>query len=130
VTGGYVYRGPITSLRRRYFFADFGTAHLWSLRYDASPPSSFNGTNYTDLRDHSTDPAFTPDVGSIDSVSSFGEDDSANLYVLDLYDGDVFRLPEPGAGAPIAGAALVRALVLARGRRARQVSVERGSWGT
>jgi hypothetical protein len=38
VTGGYVYRGPITSLRRRYFFADFGTAHLWSLRYDASPP--------------------------------------------------------------------------------------------
>src|SRR5690606_7651586 len=30
VTGGYVYRGPIESLQGQYFFADFGSANVWS----------------------------------------------------------------------------------------------------
>ena len=97
ITGGTVYRGPIPELQGRYFFADYVTADLWSLRFDGSDPSLFDGTNYTDLTDHSGDPRFIPDVGTIASVSSFGEDDAGNLYVLDLNDGEVFFIPEPSA---------------------------------
>jgi hypothetical protein len=92
-----VYRGPVAELQGRYFFADFGTARLWSFVWDGSDPAAFDGTNYTDLTDHASDPRFTPDVGAIDTVSSFGEDAAGNLYVVDLF-GDVFLVPEPGAG--------------------------------
>jgi hypothetical protein len=34
-------------------------------------------------------------VGSIASISSFGEDATGNLYVLDLNGGEVFLIPEP-----------------------------------
>jgi glucose/arabinose dehydrogenase len=98
VTGGVVYRGPIAELAGRYFLADFVTAELWSLRFDGSSPNLFDGTNYTELTNHSGDPRFTPDMGTIGSVSSFGEDDAGNLYVLDLNDGEVFFVPEPTAG--------------------------------
>jgi hypothetical protein len=97
VTGGYVYRGPIAELDGRYFFGDFGTGELWSLVWDGSDPSLFDGTNYLDLTNHTGDPRFTPDMGSIDSISSFGEDDQGNLYVLDLFGGEVFRVPEPSS---------------------------------
>lgn len=103
VTGGYVYRGPAASLQGRYFFGDFGRGRLWSAVWDGSSPATFDGTNYTSLVDHSLDPAFTPDVGTIGSISSFGEDADGNLYVLDRADGEVFLLPEPG-GAAQAGA--------------------------
>jgi glucose/arabinose dehydrogenase len=117
VTGGYVYRGPVVELRGRYFFADFDTAALWSLVWDASDPSLFDGTNFTDFTDHSGDPSFTPDVGSIGSVSSFGEDDDGNLYVLDL-DGEVFLLPEPSVPLSLgSGIALLALLGRAGARR-------------
>jgi glucose/arabinose dehydrogenase len=96
ITGGYVYRRPILALHGRYFFADFATAELWSLRWDGSDPSSFDGTNYVELTNHGSDPAFIPDVGSIDLVASFGEDALGNLYVADL-DGEVFYVPEPSS---------------------------------
>jgi hypothetical protein len=50
-------------------------------------------------------------------VPSFGEDTEGNLYVLDL-DGDVFRLPEPGAGAVLGGGALLVARLARRRARA------------
>jgi hypothetical protein len=96
ITGGFAYRGPIAELAGKYFFADFFGTSLWSLVYDGSPMSSFDGSNYTDLTDHAGDPNFTPDQGSIGSISSFGEDAEGNLYVLDLSDGEVFFIPEPG----------------------------------
>lgn len=129
VTGGYVYRGPIAALDGRYFFADYGTARLWSLVWDGSDPGLFDGTNYTDLTDHTGDPGFTPDAGSIGAVSSFGEDDAGNLYVLDL-DGDVFRLPEPAPGpAGLAGLAVVLALAWRRRSRGRGAPTGRGLRG-
>jgi hypothetical protein len=85
--------------------------------WDGSDPSLFDGTNYTGLTDHSGDPPFVPDVGTLDSVSSFGEDVDGNLYVLDL-DGDVFELPEPGGVLPLAAGCLLLH-VLARRRRVR-----------
>lgn len=117
ITGGYVYRGPLVELAGRYFFADFGTAKLWSLLWDGSDPSLFDGTNYTDLTDHSGDPRFVPLTGSLGLVSSFGEDADGNLYVLDL-DGDVFLLPEPG-GVDALAAGILAILGLARTRRPR-----------
>jgi hypothetical protein len=97
VTGGYVYRGPVAELDGRYFFSDFENARLWSLRYDGSSPSTFDGTNYVELTEHTGDPGFTPDAGSIGNVASFGEDSAGNLYILDLVDGEVFYIPEPPA---------------------------------
>jgi glucose/arabinose dehydrogenase len=106
ITGGYVYRGPIAALQGRYFLADFFTARLWSLVWDGTDPSLHDGTNYLDLTDHSLDPDFDPDEGTIGQVSSFGEDAAGNLYVMDL-GGEVFRIPEPGAFAQSITALLV-----------------------
>lgn len=103
VTGGYVYRGPAPSLRGRYFFADYVRGRLWSAVWNRSSPASFDGRNYTSLIDHGDDPAFAPNVGTIGSISSFGEDADGNLYVLDLDDGEVFVLPEPASAAGLAG---------------------------
>jgi hypothetical protein len=54
-------------------------------------------------------------------VSSFGEDDAGNLYVLDLNDGEVFFVPEPTAGL-LQLASLAGLLVLVRIRRGRRAS--------
>ncbi|NRA08865.1 MAG: hypothetical protein HRU02_11965, partial [Myxococcales bacterium] len=48
-------------------------------------------------------------------VSSFGEDDLGNLYLLDLNDGEVFQLPEPAGPLSLAVGAL---LLLGLRRRA------------
>ena len=80
----------------------------------------FDGSNYTDLTDHTGDPRFTPDIGSLGSISSFGEDARGNLYILDLFGGEVFLLPEAGhMQLQLAGIALLLALwrrTTARGR--------------
>jgi hypothetical protein len=123
VTGGVVYRGPVSDLTGRYFFADFVTGELWSLRFDGSDPSLFDGTNYTELTNHSGDARFIPDVGTIDNVSSFGEDDAGNLYVLDLFDGEVFLIPEPSA-IVLQLTGLAGLLALARLREGRRRSLE------
>jgi glucose/arabinose dehydrogenase len=110
ITGGYVSRRPVPGLFGRYFFADYATANLWSLRWDGSDPSTFDGHNYVELTDHDGEPAFTPDVGSIGSVASFGEDALGNLYVVDL-DGEVFYIPEPSSELMLlAGLAMTWAL--------------------
>lgn len=118
VTGGQVYRGPVTSLVGRYFFADFGTGALWSFRFDGSVPGDFDGTNYFDLTNHATDPEFTPDEGSIGSVAALGEDAEGNLYVVDL-GGEVFRVPEPSSGTAMAVCVLVTVGLVSRFRRPR-----------
>ena len=100
VTGGYVYRGSIDELQGHYFFADFVTDRIWSMKWDGSDPSAFDGTNYTDFIDW-TD-VITTDIGSIANISSFAEDELGNLYFIDL-GGEIYRMdtasiPEPAAG--------------------------------
>ncbi|MDG2380701.1 MAG: PQQ-dependent sugar dehydrogenase [Pirellulaceae bacterium] len=80
VTGGYVYRGPIEDLQGHYFFADFVSNQIWSLKYENQAVSNFQ--NRTDQ--------ITTDTGLIESISSFAEDAAGNLYVVSL-NGDVFR---------------------------------------
>ena len=94
VTGGYVYRGPVNVLNGHYFFADYVRSRIWSLKWDGSAPTSHNGTNYTDFIDW-TDKIAT-DIGTIGSISSFAEDETGNLYIIDL-GGEIFQV----AGAEI-----------------------------
>ena len=84
VSGGYVYRGPIQDLQGRYFFADYVTERIWSIEHDGTASISFT--------DHTT--SLPPDVGTIDAISSFGEDALGNLYIVDL-GGEIFKIIHP-----------------------------------
>jgi glucose/arabinose dehydrogenase len=89
VTGGYVYRGPIASLAGQYFFADFVSSRIWSL-----PVSSLTqGATVPNSAFNDRTASFTPDVGQIGSIASFGEDDLANLFIVD-FGGEVFQIVE------------------------------------
>ena len=117
ITGGYVYRGPATSLKGRYFFADYVSDRIWSLVWDGSDPSTFDGTNYSSFADHTDTAEFVPDVGALVSISSFAEDAAGNLYILSL-DGSVFRLTadlNPIPAVSPSGALLLAATLLAAG---------------
>lgn len=92
VTGGYVYRGPIASLQGHYFFADFISDRIWSFRFDGSDPASFDGMNVVDLVEQTEALQPPPGQGSIGAVAGFGEDAEGNLYLLDLQDGELFRV--------------------------------------
>jgi hypothetical protein len=81
ITGGYVYRGPIGELQGTYFFSDYISNQIWSFRFD--------GANKTEFINRTAE--LSPDVGSIEFISSFGEDAFGNLYIVDL-GGEVFKI--------------------------------------
>jgi len=78
VTGGYVYRGhSYPWLQGRYFYADSGSGRIWSLIQ--SSPGQWS---------------VTPERGPGFRITSFGEDQAGELYVLD------YGNPQtPGSGA-------------------------------
>ena len=67
ITGGYVYNGSLTSasLQGKYIYGDFLTGRVWALTYNSS-----NGTASAELLFRA----------SGESISSFGEDESGELY--------------------------------------------------
>ena len=74
VTGGYVYRGSrSTVFRGAYIFGDFATGRIWSLIKSGS-----SWIRSEQLR-------------SGLAISSFGEDESGELYLVD-YNGTILRL--------------------------------------
>jgi hypothetical protein len=89
VIGGYVYRGPVTALRGQYVFGDFINRRLWSL----TASSIAQGTTLTAAQFTDRTSAFTPGAGAIGTMTSFGEDDQSNLYIVD-YDGEIFLVDE------------------------------------
>lgn len=91
--GGYVYRGAVDALQGRYFFSDNVNSRIWSFIWDGSSPATFDGTNFVDFIDWTGTPEFTPDVGTLTSISSFGEDAAGNLYIVSL-SGHVFRVTQ------------------------------------
>lgn len=100
--GGYVYRGPVPELQGRYFFADFVNGNVYSALFDTeTDPDDYDGTNLTDLRNHTVE--FENLVGegtNIEWISSFAEDLDGNLYILKFGNsftpanglGEIFRI--------------------------------------
>jgi hypothetical protein len=87
VTGGYVYRGPVEALQGQYFFGDFVSGNIWSIRTSRVALGTTLFSDQFILR--RTD--FTPNAGAIGNISSFGVDQAGNLYIVDL-DGEIFRV--------------------------------------
>lgn len=77
VTGGYVYRGSSPALRGAYLYGDFCSGRIWGLRH--------NGVAWENrlLLDSSL------------LISTFGEDESGELYVADYAAGAIFRISTP-----------------------------------
>ena len=72
VTGGYVYRGSkIKELYGKYIFGDFCSGTIWTINKEQN--FEMQELMKTDL-----------------NISSFGEDESGELYVVD-YRGSVFK---------------------------------------
>jgi len=94
ITGGYIYRGPVASLRGRYVFSDYCGGRIWLT--DADP--LVTGWGYAVLPG-------TPNM----NVYSFGEDEIGNLYVVDggygrIYRFDSSNVPTTYVITPLAGA--------------------------
>ncbi|MFI4860083.1 MAG: PQQ-dependent sugar dehydrogenase [Phycisphaerales bacterium JB063] len=88
ITGGYVYRGPITQAQGEYYFADFATSNIWTLEVDRDTgqlvPNSVTNVR-TDLADG------TFGVNNVSSISSFAEDAAGNLYIISI-GGNIYRV--------------------------------------
>jgi hypothetical protein len=87
VTGGYVYRGPVVSLRDRYVFGDFVSGNIWAVPFS----SLVDGQTLPSSRFERRNEDFTPDAGAINNIASFGEDSSGNLFIVD-FDGEIFMI--------------------------------------
>ena len=81
VTGGEVYRGPGHALQGAYFFADFGSNRVWTLKV-----SHGEATGVTDR----TDQIVSSD-GPLQNISSFGTDGHGELYAVTL-GGTIFHI--------------------------------------
>jgi glucose/arabinose dehydrogenase len=73
VTGGYRYRGGIRSLKGLYVFGDYCTGRIWLAAQDDGVWSA-EEWDRTSIR-----------------ISSFGEDEKGELYVVDLSRGEIHR---------------------------------------
>jgi glucose/arabinose dehydrogenase len=76
ITGGHVYRGTREKdLLGGYFFGDYCSGTIWAVPADAP-----TGTRASEM------------LQTESSISSFGEDESGEVYLTDLAGGSVFRL--------------------------------------
>lgn len=83
VTGGYVFRGNIeSSFYGAYIFGDYCTGRIWAFNKKGNRRSNFKNIR-KELKKSSKD---LPLI-----ISSFGEDSSGKLYVVD-YSGSIFKL--------------------------------------
>jgi glucose/arabinose dehydrogenase len=75
VTGGYVYRGrAVPSARGRYFYGDYCSGIVWSLRQRGGKAVSLRRERF-----------------KVPELSSFGQDAAGELYVVSL-NGTIYRL--------------------------------------
>jgi uncharacterized repeat protein (TIGR03806 family) len=80
ITGGYVYRGAsIPELIGTYIFADYASGNLFSIAYDAANVGSVN-----------------PLVTAPTSVSSFGQGNDGELYVVGYGNGRIYKVTRAG----------------------------------
>jgi glucose/arabinose dehydrogenase len=87
ITGGYVYRGPVTSLVGSYVFADFIRGGIFTVPASTLTQGTTLGAAGFERRNED----FAPDTGTINQLASFGEDAAGNLYLVDL-DGEIYMV--------------------------------------
>jgi glucose/arabinose dehydrogenase len=88
VTAGFVYRGKKSAALQGYFiYGDFVSRRLFAAKYA--------NTNSTPPRLWSSSVLKEPDP-SIASISSFGEDEAGELYLLDYGNGRLVAIDAPG----------------------------------
>ena len=94
ISGGSVYRGSaIPGLQGTYFFGDWCTARIWSLKY--------NGSSVTDLTNRTAELA--PGGGlAINQPVAIGEDAAGELYIVDM-GGEIFKIVPSGFSIPALG---------------------------
>jgi glucose/arabinose dehydrogenase len=89
VTGGYVYRGPGAGAQGLYFFADYGSNNLWTVREVDGGTVDFINRNGQLQGDAAAD---------FRKIASFAEDGAGNLYGVTIT-GQILRLdPSEAAG--------------------------------
>ena len=85
VVGGYVYRGQMMGgLEGTYFFADYCKRKVWTFQ--------FVGGQVTNLLDRTSEIVNTG--GTLNTISSFGEDALGELYLTDVSGGRVYRITD------------------------------------
>lgn len=84
VTGGYVYRGSaVPSLAGKYVYGDYVSRRVWTLSY-TGPGTAQNEYLLT----------------AVGPISSFGVDESGELYALDHAGGGVYRFDSVSSSGP------------------------------
>lgn len=77
ITGGYVYRGAkLPHLKGQYIYGDYVSGKIWALQYNESTKQTAN-TSLAQL---------------LGSLSSFGEDEAGELYLLNHQSGKIQQL--------------------------------------
>jgi glucose/arabinose dehydrogenase len=76
VIGGFVYRGRALGgdFFGRYFFADEGNGHVWSIAWTLDPSSGHGSV--VNIVEH------TAEIGVLGPISSFAEDAAGELYLM------------------------------------------------
>jgi glucose/arabinose dehydrogenase len=87
ITGGFVYRGAASSLRGRYFFADYVQARVWSVALTIDP--STGEATASGLADHTAD---LGGAGVLGNISSFGLDANGELYIVSHTNGTIIQM--------------------------------------
>lgn len=91
VVGGFVYRGSeFPNLAGRYFYADWVTGAIWSLYKVSSDPLVWSVPELELDTDY--------------QISSFGEDEDGELYIVDFSGGTIHRLADASATGPVLSA--------------------------
>jgi glucose/arabinose dehydrogenase len=107
ITGGHRYRGSaIPAIDGYYFFGDYCTGRTWTIEWNGV--AAINFTNQT---------ANLAPVGfTLNNISSYGEDNDGEMYIVDPTGGEIFKIVPTGAPAPVPPlTALWQALSISQG---------------
>jgi glucose/arabinose dehydrogenase len=125
ITGGHVYRGcAYPELDGTYFYADYSTNNIWSLRY-------VNGA-VVDFTLRNTQMQTSIDGFTCNQISSFGEDANGEMYVVDhggTTTGQVFKII-PATGEAVCPAPCPSDLNGDRVVNATDLGSMLAAWGT
>lgn len=87
VTGGFVYRGEdYPNLTGRYFYADYVTGQIWSLYKTSESPLIWSTP--------------TLELDTSFNISSFGEDENGEIYVVNYNQGQIRLLADVAGPVP------------------------------